>query len=42
MERHSRQQLGAKARARIVDNYSIDKIIREYYELYEEVLAENI
>jgi glycosyltransferase involved in cell wall biosynthesis len=35
----ARQRLGAAARRRIVENFGLDRMVRQYQELYEELLA---
>lgn len=38
--KEKREGLGMKARDRIMDNYSIEKVVKEYEKLYEGICAE--
>jgi glycosyltransferase involved in cell wall biosynthesis len=38
MGRKARMELGERARARIVTNFSLDEVVRQYEELYTEII----
>lgn len=41
MGREGRKKLGERARARVLENYSIDKVVRQFEEFYEEVMQDS-